>query len=297
VARTLRVLTVLAGLAVLTGCGADRDAVPARIEPAAAPPPRAQPVALDVAEIRGLGRVLTDQSGRTLYLFTQDSKTPSLSTCLGECARKWPPLLATGDVVVTGVEQNMVGTLARPDGRTQVTVGGWPVYTYAQDTAPGQANGHGALTTWYAITPEGTKAGVPARVAVKATEIDGFGPVLTDQDGRTLYLFTQDSAKPPQSTCDGECAANWPPLLATGKVTVTGVDRDLVGQVRRPDNASQVTVGGWPVYTFTKDTAPGQTTGHGASGVWFVIEPEGCRSRAPVSQQPTPEGPDGSTGY
>ena len=294
-ARSLPVLSVVAGLVLLAGCGADRE-VPARIEPAAAPLPRARPVAIDVAEISGLGRVLTNQDGRTLYLFTQDSKAPSLSTCLGDCARTWPPLLATGNVV-GGAERNIVGTLARPDGHVQVTVGGWPVYTFAQDTAPGQAKGHGVEDLWFAVTPEGKKAGVPARVAVKATVIAEFGPALTDQEGHTLYLFTLDSDRPSRSTCDGECAANWPPLLSTGEVTVTGIDKKLVSQVRRADGTRQVTVGGWPVHTFTKDTGPLQTNGHGASGVWFVIEPRGCRSSAPVSQPPTAEGPDGSTGY
>lgn len=294
-ARSLPVLSVFAGLVLVTGCGAEPEA-PASLAPAAAPLPRAQPVAVDVAEISGLGRVLTNQDGRTLYLFAQDSKAPSLSTCLGECARTWPPLLATGNVV-GGAQRNIVGTLARPDGRVQVTVGGWPVYTFTDDTAPGQANGHRVDDLWFAITPEGKKAGVPAEVAVKATEIAGFGPVLTDQEGHTLYLFTLDDDKPSRSTCDGECAANWPPLLSTGKVTVTGIDRKLVGQVRRADGTRQVTVAGWPVYTFTKDTGPGQTSGHGASGVWFAIEPKGCASRAPVSQPPTAEGPDGSTGY
>ncbi|GAB1509856.1 hypothetical protein [Actinophytocola sp. KF-1] len=295
-ARTFPVLSVCAGLVLVAGCGADREA-PRGVAPAAAPLPRAQPVAVDVAEIAGLGRVLTNQDGRTLYLFAQDSKAPSLSTCLGECARTWPPLLATGNVVGGADRESAVGTLARPDGRVQVTVGGWPVYTFARDTAPGQAKGHGADDLWFAITPAGKKAGVPARVAVVAAEIPGFGPVLTDQEGHTLYLFTLDRSTPSKSTCDGECAANWPPLLTTGAVTVTGVDEKLVGQVRRADGTRQVTVGGWPVYTFTKDQGPRQTTGHGASGVWFAIEPKGCKSSAPVSQPPTAEGPDGSTGY
>ncbi len=294
-ARRHVVLSVIAGLALLAGCGAE-PVVPARLEAAAAPAVMARPVAVNVAEVEGLGDVLTTEDGRTLYLFTQDGTAPSTTTCLDECARNWPPLMATGGVRVTGAEQKLIGTLMRPGGGTQVTVGGWPVYTFAQDTAPGQAKGQGVQGVWFAVTPEGKKAGVPATVEVRAEDIPGFGPALTDRKGRTLYLFTLDSTDPSRSTCEGECAANWPPLLVTGDVELSGVSPEIVGEATRVDGARQVTVGGWPVHTFTGDTAPGQTTGHGASGVWFVIEPEGCKSTAPTSEAPS-EAPDSGTGY
>ncbi|MGB3441662.1 MAG: hypothetical protein WBA97_23200 [Actinophytocola sp.] len=301
-ARTHLVLSVAAGLALLAGCGTGPEentetAVLARLEPVPAPAVRTRPVSLNAVTVGDLGPVLTNQDGRTLYLSTRDSKAPSVSTCLGECARMWQPLMATGDITVSGAEQNIVNTLVRPDGGTQVTIGGWPVYTSALDTAPGQAKGQGAHGMWFAVTPEGKKAGAPAPVSVGAEDIPGFGPALTDRDGRTLYLFTLDNNKPSRSTCEGECAANWPPLLITGDVRVSGVDPALVGEVTRADGTRQVTVGGWPVHTYTKDTAPGQTNGHGASGVWFVIEPAGCKSTAAASQPPAAGGPDGSTGY
>jgi predicted lipoprotein with Yx(FWY)xxD motif len=296
VARRLVVLSVVAGLALLAGCDAEPVAS-ARVEPVAAPVVLARPVTLNVAEVAGLGNVLTTEDGHTLYLFTEDVTAPSTSTCAGECAQKWPPLMATGGITLTGAEQRLVGTLMRPDGGTQVTVGGWPLYTFAQDTAPGEAGGQGVQGVWFAVTPEGKKAGVPAPVDVRATDIPDFGPALTDGDGRTLYLFTLDSTEPSRSTCEGECARNWPPLLVTGEVTPTGVDPDLIGEVTRVDGTRQVTVGGWPVHTYTGDTSPGRTTGHGASGVWFVIEPAGCKSTAAVSEPPAARGPDGSAGY
>lgn len=295
-ARRHVVLSVLAGIALLAGCGAE-PAVPMRFEAAAAPEVMARPVAVNVAEVEGLGEVLTTEDGRTLYLFTQDSSAPSTTTCLGGCARKWPPLMATGGVRVTGAEQKLIGTLIRPDGGTQVTVGGWPVYTFAWDGAPGQAEGQGAQGKWFAVTPEGKKAGVPATVEVRAADIPGFGPALTDRNGRTLYLLTLDNTDPSRSTCEGDCAATWPPLLVTGEVKLFGVAPELVGEVGRLDGTRQVTVGGWPVYTYTGDTAPGQTTGHGASDAWFVIAPEGCKSTAAVTRPSTAQGPDGSTCY
>jgi predicted lipoprotein with Yx(FWY)xxD motif len=293
------VVSVIVGLTLLTGCDAAPDPAPPR--PAAA---QAQvrevvrSVTVNAAEVPGLGPVLTDQDGHTLYLFTKDSPFPPRSTCVLDCARKWPPLLVTGNVQLSGVEQRLVGTVRRPDGETQLTVAGWPVYTSAQDTAPGQAKGQGAQDAWFAVSPEGRKTGTPELVALAATDIPDFGAALTDADGRTLYLFTNDSKDPPRSTCDGECAANWPPVRAIGdRIRLTGVDLALVGRFTREDGTEQVTVGGWPVHTYVEDTAPGQTNGHGAGGMWFVIEAAGCRSAAPVRQAPAADEPDGSTGY
>lgn len=307
------VVPVFAGLALLTGCGAAPGAPGQTIDPAAAAqqqevqqPAPAKPVSVNAAGVGGLGTVLTDQSGKTLYLFTKDSTNPPTATCVGDCAEMWPPLLATGDILASGVDSALVGKVDRPDGTTQVTVGKWPVYMYAGDTRPGEANGQGLQDAWFAVTPLGTKAGAPAAddkkpVSVIATEIPDIGSALTDQDGRTLYLFTKDKTKPPKSKCDGECAKKWPPLLKDpdADVEIEGVDPKLVGTVKRSDGSEQVTVGGWPVYTFAKDTEPGQANGHGVDDVWFVIEERGCKSSAPVKSEKSDssEEADDNTGY
>jgi predicted lipoprotein with Yx(FWY)xxD motif len=113
---------------------------------------------VNVTEIDGLGQVLADQNGMTLYLFTKDTKKPSKSNCDGDCATKWPPLRTTnGDTQVNGVNPNLVGKVTRSDGTEQVTVGGWPVYTFANDVKPGDAKGHGVGGTWFEIEPAGCK--------------------------------------------------------------------------------------------------------------------------------------------
>ncbi|MTD53968.1 SCO0930 family lipoprotein [Amycolatopsis pithecellobii] len=243
----------------------------------------AQPAAtvkLTAANVQGLGQVLTDANGMTLYRFDKDTANPPQSNCDGDCATAWPPVLATGSVDVQGVDSKLVGTLMRTDGTQQITVNGWAVYRYAKDTAPGQAKGQGVGGAWSAVTPAGAKAGAAApaeQTAINTTDIPGLDTVLTDQNGMTLYLFTKDSKKPSKSTCDGDCAAKWPPLLAQGDVKINGVDPKLVGKVRRADGTEQVTVGGWPMYRFAKDTAPGQANGHAVGGTWFEVEPAGCK--------------------
>ena len=157
------VVPVLAGLALLTGCGA-RPGEPTLIEPAAGVQEQpAQPVSVNAADVAGLGQVLTDQGGKTLYLFTKDSTNPPRSTCVDDCAKMWPPLLAGGEVLASGVEPGRLGTVTRPDGSIQVTVGNWPVYMYAGDSGPGQATGHGVGNVWFVIEKEGCKSTAPVK--------------------------------------------------------------------------------------------------------------------------------------
>lgn len=159
------VLTAIAGLGLLglTACSGDNPAPRVQV-------PQAQqqdelPIAdgpkpnLVAAEVSSLGKVMTNQDGMTLYMFTKDTAQPSVSNCYDACAKQWKPLLVEGkEITFTGVPQNMVGTTKRKDGTRQITVNKWPVYTSAKDSAPGDANGQGMNSQWYAMTPEGKKA-------------------------------------------------------------------------------------------------------------------------------------------
>lgn len=109
-----------------------------------------------VSEVGTYGSALVDAEGRSLYLFTNDTQNGGSSACTGNCLTNWPPLLATGDPVAgDGAEASMLGTITRDDGTTQVTYNGWPLYYYAQDTAPGDANGQGVGSVWYLVSPTG----------------------------------------------------------------------------------------------------------------------------------------------
>jgi predicted lipoprotein with Yx(FWY)xxD motif len=106
-----------------------------------------------------LGTFLVGPNGRTLYLFEKD-KT-SKSTCSGQCAQFWPPLLTSGKPKASGrAKGSLLGTTRRSDGRTQVTYKGHPVYFFAQDTKAGQTNGEGLKAfgaKWYVLAPSGKK--------------------------------------------------------------------------------------------------------------------------------------------
>jgi predicted lipoprotein with Yx(FWY)xxD motif len=104
------------------------------------------------------GDILTTGGGVTLYDFVPD--TPTHSACLNDgCVFQWPPLIKTGAVTLgPGLSRTLVGTLHRPDGSTQISYGGHPLYTYNNDVKPGMVTGQaidqdGGL--WYVLTPEG----------------------------------------------------------------------------------------------------------------------------------------------
>jgi predicted lipoprotein with Yx(FWY)xxD motif len=138
-------------------------AVAALIAPAGAG--AAQPTKLVVKKVpnRTLGKVvLANTKGRTLYSLSVEKK--GRFACTGACLGNWPPLLVRAGVKPTGPVK--LGTIKRPDGRTQVTYRGMPLYTFKGDTAPGQANGEGlkfAGGIWHAasagalVTPQPTQ--------------------------------------------------------------------------------------------------------------------------------------------
>ena len=113
---------------------------------------------VDVAT-SGLGQILVDPQGRTLYLFAKDTGTQS--ECTGACASAWPPLQGTGTPTVGGgADASLVGTTMRSDGSPQVTYAGHPLYLYSGDQAPGDTNGEGLVAygaSWYALSPAGSQ--------------------------------------------------------------------------------------------------------------------------------------------
>ena len=111
-----------------------------------------------------------------------------------------------------------------------------------------------------------------------ATTVPKMGNVVTDSKGWVLYRFDKDSSKPPKSSCSGDCAKIWPPVLADKTLKLVGLDGDKVGTVRRADGGLQVTVGNWPVYRYIGDKKPGQWKGQNVGGVWFVVDKAGKKN-------------------
>ena len=92
--------------------------------------------------------------------------------------------------------------------------------------------------------------------------------VLVGPNGHTLYVFDNDQADCGKSACNGACATNWPPLLAT-----TAPSGDGYSMVQRDDGMGQVASKGKPLYYWAKDTKPGDRTGDGVNKVWHAAKP------------------------
>ena len=93
--------------------------------------------------------------------------------------------------------------------------------------------------------------------------------VLTGPNGMTLYTFDKDAAGSGKSTCNGPCATNWPPLMASDTDKATG----YYTVITRDDGKKQWAFKGKPLYFWAKDMKPGDKTGDGFNKVWQLARP------------------------
>jgi predicted lipoprotein with Yx(FWY)xxD motif len=156
--------------AVAAGCGGGASTA------ASAPPKTASGQAANVGiSNTGIGQVLVNSQGHTLYLFKADQGTTS--ACSGECAGAWPPLLVTGKPTVgSGVTSSLLGTTTRPEGNKQVTYNGHPLYLFVKDQKAGEANGQDVSAfgaAWFALSSAGNQ--VSAQPSSSSTSGGGGG--------------------------------------------------------------------------------------------------------------------------
>ncbi|WP_344167851.1 hypothetical protein [Pilimelia columellifera] len=132
-----------------------------------------------------------------------------------------------------------------------------------------------------------------------ARDVKRMGRMVTDDKGWVLYRFEKDTPDPAKSNCKGDCEKVWPPAYTDGDPELTGIDEETVGTVTRDDGSKQLTLGGWPVYRYVGDKKPGQWTGQGVGGVWFVVDPDGKKNLSCLPKG-TPKAvapPSGGGGY
>ena len=113
---------------------------------------------IGIQTVDGIGNVLDTSAGLTLYHLT--TETGGKIDCTGACENVWPPALVSGNIPSTpSGASGTFGSIKRPDGSTQLTFDGMPLYTYSGDSAAGQANGQGVQGVWFAVTPSGSSSG------------------------------------------------------------------------------------------------------------------------------------------
>jgi predicted lipoprotein with Yx(FWY)xxD motif len=235
---------------------------------------------LAVAETPQFGQFLTDSEGMTLYIFTNDEPGSGSSVCNDSCAENWPPFFVEDAVLPEGVPGELT-VITRDDGTEQLAFNGMPLYFFAADEAAGDTSGHEVGDVWFVAAIENMSMASPAAMggegALMVAETPELGRFLTDGEGMTLYIFTNDEMGAGASVCNDDCAANWPPFFFEGATLPDGVPGELT-VITRDDGSEQLAYNGMPLYFWVGDTAPGDTTGHEVGDVWFVAEigePEG----------------------
>jgi predicted lipoprotein with Yx(FWY)xxD motif len=224
-----------------------------------------------------LGDYLVDSKGMTLYIFTQD--TPGVSNCSGGCLKAWPALVAPANVAAAPGVAGKLDMITRPDGTKQVTYNGYPLYYWAKDKVPGDTTGQGVGGVWFVVPPTATTtlptaaptAAAAAGATVMISHDAKMGDFLVDSKGMTLYIFTKDTMN--VSNCLGGCLKAWPPLVASGDLVAGPGVTGKLGSITRADGTKQVTYNGMPLYYWASDAKPGDMTGQGVAGVWFMMSP------------------------
>ncbi len=280
---------ILIALLMVTSCSTDND------DDTVVPP--VQNNAIQLKSTTAFGNILTTSDGFTLYFFSKDSKTAS--NCSGGCSDNWPAFFASDLTLDTGLNTSDFGTITRADGAQQTTFKGWPLYTFANDTAAGNINGDGAGGVWYVAKPDYTVMMVSAQLVgrdsngaetnLKSDYTPGDEETfyMVDAEGNTLYAFINDTNGVNNFTKDDFSNNGVWPIFETTLANIPSVlsafdfgSIDVFGR-------TQITYKGWPLYFFGQDTQRGDNFGVGfpSAGVWPVVNQN--IDAAPTAQTPS----------
>ena len=241
-------------------------------------------------ETTSLGRVLTGDDGRTLYVFAAD--VDGTANCNGACAGNWPAYYKETFTLGNGLNAADFTTITRTDGAKQTAYKGWPLYYFKNDAKAGDITGENVGDVWRVAKTSYTVQ-IASRQLVgndgKSYTFDtkegtGNSLFLTDSVGRTLYAFAPDKKnKNTYTKADLSNNSVWPLFEGTiGEIPSTLNKADF-GTIT-VFGKTQITYKGWPLYYFGPDQGiRGNTKGVSVPrpGVW------------PVVNKTTPEAPVG----
>ena len=228
------------------------------------------------------GNILTDNNGRSLYFFSKD--VAGATTCVDGCAVTWPVFYKENPVIGAGLNASDFAVITRPDGSKQTSYKGWPLYYFMNDSKAGDTKGDNVANLWAIAKPDYSVMFGNAQLlgldSVKYGDqgVAGVGAsqYLTDDRGRTLYLFSLDSAGKNKFTkADYSNNKAWP----IDSVTTVGAFPTLLDktQFKTIDVAGrkQLVYRGHPMYFFGQDAATrGNTKGVSfptpGAGIWKV---------------------------
>lgn len=236
------------------------------------------PLAVKLATSATLGSYLTDKDGNALYYFSNDAA--GANNCTGGCIANWPIFFASGlsqAKLGTGLLLDDFDSITSANG-TQLTYKGWPLYYYAPGgirEAAGQTTGENVGGVWFVAKPDYTIMianlqlhginGKDYTVSPANVYTEGVGKSIyfTDQLGRTLYIFANDSANINKwTTTDAVHNSSWPIYETDIAVVPSSLDKTLFGSIM-VFGKKQLTYKGWPIYYFGADVdASGKYRGY-----------------------------------
>ncbi|MGG1516122.1 hypothetical protein ABE504_11955 [Paenibacillus oryzisoli] len=220
-----------------------------RLDGALAAPLRYPTVTLQPSD--WLGAYMADAKGMALYARTSDGRMQS--NCAGACVDDWPLFTAAGALLVPAeLDAADFSVLARADGVRQIAYRGMPLYYFIRDFQPGYVKGESIDGTYTVKAPDTVKL-----------QRAGTGSILTDGEGRTLYVNNLDPEG--ASVCSADCLQEHPLFYTAYTVASPGLKADDFGFITRDDGLRQVTFKGFPLYYSRKDTY--------ADGGWLIVDP------------------------
>jgi predicted lipoprotein with Yx(FWY)xxD motif len=205
--------------------------------------------------------VITDARHRTIYTTDKDVE-PNKSTCTGDCAKTWLPLVAPADAKPSGFWDVVV----RDDGTKQWSRHGKPLYTYSGDKNAGDVKG-ASVETWHWVLNKAMD-GVPLPDGIVTEEIiPAGGQAFVDARGRTIYAYDGDIKADARACAVGaDCTAQFQPLVAPQVATSLG---DFTA-ISRPDGSRQWAYQSKPLYTYDGDEVRGDSKGRIVDPRWHV---------------------------
>jgi len=226
------------------------------------------------------GTIITDNSGKTLYMFANDvAGTP---TCTGGCETVWPIYYSADISTDMNINSAEVGEITRADGRKQSTYKGYPLYYYQSDVATGDTKGDGVGGIWFVAKPDYSLMLANAQMIglngklYTSTYAEGTGltKYFTDASGRTLYAFSPDkNNKNTFTKADLSNNTIWPVYEAELKSLPSIITKDMISVID-VFGKKQLTYKGWPLYYFGQDTKRGENKGSSvgpAPGFWPML--------------------------
>ena len=172
-----------------------------------------------------------------------------------------------------------MNTNHRPFGTRRALAGGGALAAAALALAAcGSSGSTGATSTSSGSSGSTSTSGSASAPEIAAKNVPGFGMVLVNGDGRVLYLLTSEKGGKITCTDDNGCTKVWPDTELPSGVTAakagSGIQTSLLGTVKDAKGSLYVTYGGYPLYTYSGDSAPGDVNGEGITsfgGTWYVI--------------------------